>query len=78
MKLYPVVLNNKEQLGQVILQMTGKEFGTNMLNQYYSLEGAVYGIYTQAGTKITTMTTDAEGKAVSSLLTLGKYYAIEE
>ncbi|MDI0265038.1 prealbumin-like fold domain-containing protein [Clostridioides difficile] len=73
-----VTLNNKEQLGQVLLAKTGKEFGTTMFNQYYSLKGAVYGIYKEDGTKVTTITTDEYGKAISSNIKLGKYYALEE
>ena len=73
-----VTLNNKEQLGQVLLAKTGKEFGTTMFNQYYSLKGAVYGIYKEDGTKVTTITTDEYGKAISSNIKLGKYYTLEE
>lgn len=73
-----VKLNNKEQLGQVLLAKTGKEFGTTMFNQYYSLKGAVYGTYKEDGTKVTTITTDEYGKAISSNIKLGKYYALEE
>lgn len=73
-----VTLNNKEQLGQVLLAKTGKEFGTTMFNQYYSLKGAVYGIYKEDGTKVTTITTDEYGKAISSNINLGKYYALEK
>lgn len=72
-----VTLNNKEQLGQVLLSKTGKEFGSTMFNQYYSLQGAVYSIYNVDGTKVSTMTTDVYGKAISSPLKLGKYYALE-
>lgn len=72
-----VTLNNKEQLGQVLLSKTGKEFGSTMFNQYYSLEGAVYDIYKEDGTKVSTMTTDVYGKAISSPMKLGKYYALE-
>ncbi|MBH6948358.1 Cys-Gln thioester bond-forming surface protein [Clostridioides difficile] len=73
-----VTLNNKEQLGQVLLAKTGKEFCTTMFNQYYSLKGAVYGIYKEDGTKVTTITTDEYGKSISSNIELGKYYALEE
>ena len=72
-----VTLNNKEQLGQVILTKTGKEFGSSMLNKYYSLQGAVYDIYKEDGTKVTSITTDLYGNATSSPLKLGKYYALE-
>ena len=72
-----VTLNNKEQLGQVLLTKTGKEFGSSMLNKYYSLKGAIYDIYKEDGTKVTSITTDVYGKATSSPLKLGKYYALE-
>ena len=72
-----VTLNNKEQLGQVLLTKTGKEFGSSMQNKYYSLEGAVYDIYKEDGTKVASMSTDGYGKATSSPLKLGKYYALE-
>ncbi len=72
-----VTLGNKEQLGQVHLAKSGKDFGTTMPNDYYSLGGAVYDIYKADGTKVTAMTTDMYGKAVSVPLKLGKYYALE-
>jgi LPXTG-motif cell wall-anchored protein len=72
-----VTLNNKEQLGQVLLTKTGKEFGSSMLNKYYSLQGAIYDIYKEDGTKVTSITTEVYGKATSSPLKLGKYYALE-
>lgn len=73
-----VTLNNKEQLGQVLLAKSGADFGSTMFNKYYSLEGAVYGIYTETGSKVGTMTTDKYGKAISTPIKLGKYYALEE
>lgn len=73
-----VVLNNKEQLGTVTLEKTGKDFGTTMPNQYYSLEGTVYGIHKEDGTKVSTMTTGKDGKTTSAPLKLGKYYVVEE
>lgn len=72
-----VALGNKEQLGQVQLEKSGKDFGTSMPNKYYSLGGAVYDIYQADGTKISTMTTDTNGKATSVPLKLGNYYALE-
>lgn len=68
----------KEQMGKVTLTKTGEESGTTMFNQNYSLKGAVYGIYSEDGTKVTTITTDENGKATSSSIKLGKYYALEE
>lgn len=72
-----VTLNNKEQLGRVLLSKTGKEFGSTMFNKYYSLEGAVYDIYKENGEKVSSMVTDVYGKASSSPLKLGKYYGLE-
>jgi LPXTG-motif cell wall-anchored protein len=72
-----VTLGNKEQLGQVLLEKSGKDFGTSMANKYYSLGGAVYDIYQDDGIKISTMTTDTNGKATSVPLKLGYYYALE-
>ncbi|TYV61104.1 LPXTG cell wall anchor domain-containing protein [Listeria monocytogenes] len=72
-----VTLNNKVQLGQILLTKTGKEFGTSMLNKYYSLEGAIYDIYKEDGIKVASITTDMHGKATSSPLKLGKYYTLE-
>lgn len=73
-----VVLNNKEQLGQVNLIKVGREYGSSMFNQYYKLNGAVYGVYTKDGKKVGSMTTDSSGKAQLGKLKLGSYYAIEE
>lgn len=42
------------------------------------MKGAVYGIYSEDGTKVTTITTDVNGKATSSSIKLGKYYPLEE
>ncbi|WP_429974842.1 SpaA isopeptide-forming pilin-related protein [Enterococcus sp. DIV0840c] len=72
-----VTLRNKEQLGQVHLEKSGKDFDTTMPNDYYSLGGAVYNIYKTDGTMVSTMTTDTNGKATSLPLKLGNYYALE-
>lgn len=72
-----VTLGNKEQLGQVQLEKSGKVFGTSMPNKYYSLGGAIYDIYKTDGTKVSIITTDNNGKATSVPLKLGNYYAIE-
>ncbi|MEO2454677.1 SpaA isopeptide-forming pilin-related protein [Enterococcus faecalis] len=73
-----VILNNKEQLGEVVLSKIGREFGTTMFNQYYSLNGAIYGVYSIDGKKIGTMMTDQKGIARFGNLKLGKYYVQEE
>lgn len=77
-KTIEVILNNKEQLGQVNLTKVGREYGSTMFNQYYKLNGAVYGVYTLDGKRIGGMTTNSEGKASLDNLKLGSYYAIEE
>ncbi|WP_242649652.1 thioester domain-containing protein [Clostridium perfringens] len=77
-KTIEVTLGNKEQLGNVVLNKVGKEFGTDMPNEYYKLEGSIYGIYNENDEKITTITTDEFGKATSENIKLGKYYAVEE
>lgn len=77
-KTIEVSLKNKEQLGKVILSKSGKDFGVEMSNDSYKLEGAIYGIYNENDEKITTITTDKFGKATSENIKLGKYYALEE
>ncbi|EIF6296569.1 Cys-Gln thioester bond-forming surface protein [Clostridium perfringens] len=77
-KTIEVTLGNKEQLGNVILSKRGKDFGTEMPNDSYKLEGAIYSIYNENDQKITTMTTDKFGKATSENIKLGKFYALEE
>lgn len=77
-KTIEVILNNKEQLGEVTLSKIGREFGTSMFNQYYSLNGAVYGVYSADGQKVGTMTTNADGTDKLGNLKLGSYYAQEE
>ncbi|WP_227855865.1 SpaA isopeptide-forming pilin-related protein [Clostridioides sp. ES-S-0048-02] len=77
-KTIEVSLKNKEQLGKVILSKSGKDFGVEMPNDSYKLEGAIYGIYNENDEKITTITTDKFGKATSENIKLGKYYALEE
>lgn len=77
-KTIEVVLGNKEQLGNVTLAKIGREFGSDMFNAYYSLNGAVYGIYTNTGTRVGAITTDVQGKGSLQNLKLGSYYALEE
>lgn len=77
-KTVEVVLGNKEQLGNVTLAKIGREFGSDMFNAYYSLNGAVYGIYTSTGTRVGAITTDGNGKGTLQNLKLGSYYALEE
>lgn len=69
---------DKRQLGNVTLSKIGREYGTNMYNKYYSLNGAIYGVFSADGKKMGTMTTDAGGHAEFKNLPLGSYYAQEE
>lgn len=48
-------------------------------NSNFSLQGAVYGVYTDSACTVrkTTMTTDANGKATSGALPIGTYYVKE-
>lgn len=77
-KTIEVTLNNKEQLGQVNLTKVGREYGSTMFNQYYHLNGAIYGVYSKDGKKVGSMTTDSAGKASFGKLKLGSYYVLEE
>lgn len=77
-KTIEVILGNKEQIGNVELSKIGNEFGVNMPNEYYKLEGAIYGVYNENDEKVATMTTDKFGKARSENIKLGKYYVLEE
>ncbi|MDI3075908.1 SpaA isopeptide-forming pilin-related protein [Clostridioides difficile] len=77
-KTIEVSLKNKEQLGNVVISKIGKDFGVEMPNDSYKLEGAIYRIYNENDEKITIMTTDKFGKATSENIKLGKYYALEE
>ncbi len=44
-----------------------------------TLEGAVYGIYTESGDKVSTITTDSNGQAISDYLpSLGNFYLKED
>lgn len=60
------------------LAKIGRAFGSDMFNAYYSLNGAVYGIYTSTGTRVGAITTDGNGKGTLQNLKLGSYYALEE
>ncbi|EPB8157619.1 MULTISPECIES: SpaA isopeptide-forming pilin-related protein [Clostridium] len=63
-KTIEVTLGNKEQLGNVLLSKSGKDFGVEMPNDSYKLEGAIYGIYNENDEKIINITTDKLGEAM--------------
>ena len=62
--------------GTVSLSKTSANTGITLGNSCYSLSGAVYGIYSDAGcsAQVTTLTTDAGGNAAAVSLNAGTYY----
>ena len=62
--------------GTVSLGKTSANTGITSGNSCYSLAGAVYGIYSDAGcsAQVTTLTTDAGGNAAAVSLNAGTYY----
>lgn len=62
--------------GTVSLSKTSANTGITLGNSCYSLAGAVYGIYSDAGcsAQVTTLTTDAGGNAAAVSLNAGTYY----
>ena len=63
-------------IGTVSLSKTSANTGITSGNSCYSLAGAVYGIYSDAGcsAQVTTLTTDAGGNAAAVSLNAGTYY----
>lgn len=66
--------------GKVSLEKLDSETRTNIpLSDEASLEGAVYGIHQEDGTRVGSLTTDKDGKAISDFLPgPGKYFLLEE
>lgn len=62
--------------GTVSLSKSSADTGITSGNSCYSLAGAVYGIYSDAGcsAQVTTLTTDAGGNAAAVSLNAGTYY----
>lgn len=62
--------------GTVSLSKSSTDTGITSGNSCYSLAGAVYGIYSDAGcsAQVTTLTTDAGGNAAAVSLNAGTYY----
>ena len=63
-------------IGTVSLSKTSANTGITSGNSCYSLAGAVYGIYSDAGcsAQVATLTTDAGGNAAAVSLNAGTYY----
>ncbi len=79
--LKPVVtkLNIKVLGGKVKINKLDFETEDNTPQGAATLEGATYGIYTDSGDKVSTITTDSNGQATSDYLpTLGNFYLKEE
>ena len=68
--------NEYTPTGTVSLSKTSANTGITSGNSCYSLAGAVYGIYSDAGctAQVTTLTTDAGGNAAAVSLNAGTYY----
>ena len=65
--------------GKVTPNKYDDETLTNTPQGEATLEGAVYGIYKDDGTKVGTVTTGKDGKATSDYLpSLGRFYLLEE
>lgn len=74
-------VTDKPKQGKIKITKTSKIPNKTDNNSAYSLENAQYGVYTEescvAAAKVTTITTDAEGKGTSSNLPLGDYWVKE-
>ena len=68
-----VSIRNKPQAGQITVQKTNADADLGE----YALSGAVFEVYS-GNTVVDTLTTDADGKAVSKLLPLGAYVVKEK
>lgn len=73
-----MTLNNKEQLGTIQLNKVGEEFGETMPNSFYSLENAIFGVFTDNDERVGSFKTDRNGQGELKNLKLGKYYLLEE
>ena len=74
-------VTDKPKQGKIKITKTSKIPNKTDNNSAYSLENAQYGVYTEescvAAAKVTTITTDAEGKGTSRNLPLGDYWVKE-
>ncbi|MEB8419059.1 SpaA isopeptide-forming pilin-related protein, partial [Enterococcus casseliflavus] len=69
-------IENKEQLGTIIIDKSGAEFKKDMPNINYTLKGNEFAVYEgekPTGTPVGTLTTDESGIAKITDLPLGKY-----
>lgn len=70
-------VKNEEVYGKIVVDKIGKDFGKDMPNANYSLQGNVFSIKNVNGQEVGVITTDSSGKATSDKLPLGKY-TVEE
>lgn len=69
-------IKNKEQLGTITIDKSAVEFGKDMPNANYTLEGNIFEVYEGSDTSgklVDTITTNASGIAKSKSLPLGTY-----
>ncbi len=65
--------------GDVTIEKTDSETYEQKPQGEATLEGAIYGVYKEDGTKVGTLTTDKDGNATSDYLpTIGRFYVQEE
>lgn len=77
----PIRLVNKIKVygRNVTINKLDKDTNTSKPQGNASLSGAIYGVYKEDGTYITSLKTNSEGVATSDdILSLGRYYLIEE
>lgn len=77
----PITIKNSIEVygGKVTPNKTDADTLTNEPQGEATLEGAIYGIYKEDGTKVGTVSTNSEGKGTSDYLpSLGNFYLLEE
>lgn len=74
-----LTITDKPLYGQLTLEKASADKATTENTDYYSLRGAVYGVYTDKGCtkKINQLATGADGKTETIDLPLGTYYVKE-
>lgn len=70
-------LENMAVTGQIKVKKKGKESGTDLWNQLYTLKGNIFKLTSLTDGKTYEITTDENGEAISGKIPLGKY-TVEE
>lgn len=76
-----VTVKEQPQYGKIALQKKSGDTSATadgVDDDYYTFKGAVYEVFNSKGTVVATLTTDAEGKATTGNLGLGKYTVKEK